>query len=75
MKLPDPVARLAGQQSRFEADERDGMRGTHDRTRHRAAFRQQAGRDIERDHRRRMAVGGLDQRVVRRTRRTAKASA
>ena len=75
MKLPDPVARLAGQQPRLEADERDGVRGTHDRARRRAALRQQAGRNIERHHRCRMAVGGLDQRVVGRTRRAAQAGA
>ncbi len=62
VELPDDIPRLAGQQPRLEGDKGQRMVGLYHCTRRRARLRIQAGRDIQRHHRRRVVVRTVDER-------------
>ena len=75
MEMPDDIPRLAGQQPGFEGDKGQGVVGLNHCTWGRAGLRIQAGRDIQRHHRRRVVVRLVDERRDGIARRTAQTGA
>ena len=75
VELPDDIPRLAGQQPRLEGDKGQRMVGLYHCTWRRARLRIQAGRDIQRHHRRRVVVRLVDERRNGIARRTAQTGA